>query len=154
MGVGVGRWKAVSESKFAWEKEALEFIRQRLPDREPYRAWSCFEFIADAGSVNEVDLLLLTPRSFFLVEIKSRPGRLTGDAGTWTWENGGRLFTDDNPLLSADRKAKKLKSLLKRQKSARKVGMPYLEPLVFCSAPDLVCELSIAGELEDRCRPV
>ena len=74
-------WTEISPSQFAWEQEALEFIRQQLPDHEPYRAWSNFEFIADDGSINEVDLLVLTPKGFFLVEIKSRPGRLTGCIG-------------------------------------------------------------------------
>ena len=41
---------------------------------------------------------LAKDKSFFLIEIKSRPGRLSGDAGTWTWEHEGRLFTDDSPL--------------------------------------------------------
>ena len=39
-----------------------------------YRAWTNFEFVADDGSINEVDLLVFTPQGFFLVEIKSRPG--------------------------------------------------------------------------------
>ena len=36
--------------------------------------------IASDGSINEVDLLVLTPKGFFLVEIKSRPGNVDGDA--------------------------------------------------------------------------
>ena len=48
----------------------LEQVRERLPDHDPYRAWSNFEFIAGDGSSNEVDLLVLTPKGFFLVEIK------------------------------------------------------------------------------------
>jgi hypothetical protein len=48
------RWKEVSPSQFTWEREALDYIRQGLPDCEPYRAWSNFEFIADDGSINEV----------------------------------------------------------------------------------------------------
>ncbi|MFP4309213.1 MAG: BREX system serine/threonine kinase PglW [Desulfococcaceae bacterium] len=148
------RWKAVSESEYAWEREALEFIRERLPDREPFRAWANFEFVADDGSVNEVDLLALTPKGFFLVEIKSRPGVLRGDAGTWTWETDGRFFTTDNPLIGANRKARKLASLLKRQKAARKSRLPFLEALVFCSAEDLNNKLDPAGRtricLRDR----
>ena len=49
------RWNAITESEFPWEREALDFVRERLPDRDPYRAWTNFEFIADDGSVNEVD---------------------------------------------------------------------------------------------------
>ena len=141
MAITSTRWKTITQSQYSWEREALEFIKERLPDREPYRAWANFEFIADDGSINEVDLLVLTPQGFFMVEIKSRPGTLTGDSGTWRWENEGRYFTDDNPLILTNRKAKKLVSLLKRQKSSRRIRMPFLEALVFCSDPDLDCKL-------------
>lgn len=135
-------WIAVAESKYPWERDALEFVRTSFPGHEPYRAWSNFEFIADDGSINEVDLLVFSPQGFFLVEIKSRPGRLFGDAGTWTWETDGKLATYDNPLLAANLKAKKLRSLLQRQKVCQKKGqLPFLEALVFCSAPGLRCEL-------------
>ena len=55
------RWREITRSEFPWEREALAFVRERLPDHEPYRAWSNFEFIARDGSINEVDLLVLTP---------------------------------------------------------------------------------------------
>jgi len=77
-------WITVAESSFPWERDALDFVRSQFPTHEPYRAWSNFEFIADDGSINEVDLLVFTPQGFFLIEIKSRPGRFRGDAGTWT----------------------------------------------------------------------
>ena len=134
-------WTEITRSQFAWEQEALEFIRQQLPDHEPYRAWSNFEFIADDGSINEIDLLVLTPKGFFLVEIKSRPGRLTGNAGTWVWVQDGREQVNDNPLILTNRKAKKLISLLRRQKAFKKDRPPFLEALVFCSALDLKCDL-------------
>src|SRR5437879_5714162 len=136
------RWKEVSPSQFAWEREALAFIRQGLPDCEPYRAWTNFEFIADDGSINEVDLLVCTPQGFFLIEIKGRSGRLFGDAGTCTWETDSQLITTDSPVIAANVKAKKLRSLLQRQKAWKRKGqLPFIEALVFCSAPDLRCEL-------------
>ncbi|MEO5354349.1 MAG: BREX system serine/threonine kinase PglW [Magnetococcus sp. XQGC-1] len=134
-------WTEITPSQFPWEQEALEFVRQRLPDYEPYRAWSNFEFIADDGSINEVDLLVLTPKGFFLVEIKSRPGRLTGNAGTWIWVQDGREYVSDNPLLLANRKAKKLIALLRRQNAMKNERPPFLEPLIFCSAEQLRCDL-------------
>jgi hypothetical protein len=51
------RWTAISESNFAWEKEALDWLRNLLPDRDPWHVWSNFEFIDDEGKVNEVDAL-------------------------------------------------------------------------------------------------
>lgn len=135
-------WITVTESNFPWEREALQFIRDRFPQHEPYRAWSNFEFIADDGSINEVDLLIFTPVGLFLIEIKSRPGRVFGDAGNWTWETDGKLSTVDNPLISANLKSKKLRSLLQHQKACQKKGhIPFIEPLVFCSAPDLSFDL-------------
>ena len=143
------RWQAITDSEFPWEREALAFVRERLPDHEPYRAWSNFEFIADDGSINEVDLLVLTPKGFFLVEIKSRPGIVEGDRGTWTWRHDGRVHTLDNPLLLANRKAKKLISLLRRQPGLqRKVASPFLEAHVFLSGEDVDCRLP--GDLRER----
>ena len=55
-------------------------MRDRLPDHDPYRAWANFEFIADDGSISEVDLLVLTTKGFYLVEIK--PARHRGCTAT------------------------------------------------------------------------
>jgi len=134
------RWTEITRSEFPWEREALNFVRERLPDHEPYRAWSNFEFVADDGSINEVDLLVLTPRGFFLVEIKSRPGKVEGDAGTWSWHHDGRIYTDDNPLILANRKAKKLIGLLRRQKSMSKARDLFLEAQVFLSHETNTCQ--------------
>jgi len=142
MGMSETRWKVITPSRFPWEQDALEFVRYSLPDLDPYCAWSNFEFIAEDGSICEVDLLVFTPQGFFLIEIKSQPGRLFGDAGTWTWETDGRLITIDSPLILANSKARRLRSLLQKQTASRKKGqLPFLEALVFCSAPDLRCEL-------------
>src|SRR5262245_14353963 len=130
-----GRWTAVAESSFAWEREALEFIRDHLPDHEPWRAWSNFEFVDDQGRVNEVDLLVLGPRGLMLVEIKSRPGTVEGDGHSWTWLNEGTRYTDDNPLLLANRKAKRLASLLRQQDALTKgkVRAPFVTEAIFLS---------------------
>lgn len=125
-------WTSFAESPYPWERDALDFVRERLPEHEPYRAWSLFEFIALDGSVNEVDLLVFAPYGFFLIEIKSRPGRLAGDAGTWTWETDSRLASTDNPLKLANLKAKKLADLLNHQSAAKRGGrVPFVEPLIF-----------------------
>lgn len=142
-------WTSFAESPYPWERDALEFVRERFPTHEPYRAWSLFEFIALDGSVNEVDLLIFAPYGFFLVEIKSRPGRVSGDAGTWTWETDGRLASTDNPLKLANLKAKKLADLLNHQSAAKRGGrVPFIEPLIFLSAPNLQCDLAGTGRLK------
>lgn len=139
MGKASPNWHEIAPSKFPWEQDALNFVRERFPAHEPYRAWTNFEFVAQDGSVNEVDLLVITPMGFFLVEIKSRPGIIRGDQQHWTWEGSeGDIRVADNPLLLANRKAKKLASLLKAQKAfaKSKSACPFVEALVFCSAPD------------------
>jgi serine/threonine protein kinase len=148
------RWQTIQESEFPWERDALDFIRQRLPDRDPYHAWSNFEFVAQDGSINEIDLLVLGPRGLFLVEIKSRPGVLTGDAGTWTWETEGRRRLQDNPLLLANRKAKKLASLLRTSRSFPAGRAPYVQAAIFLSAPSLKLRLDERGRLNVYLRDV
>jgi serine/threonine protein kinase len=132
------KWVAVSESRFNWEREALDFLRSHLPDHDPWRAWANFEFIDDEGRVNEVDLLVLSPAGLVLIEIKSRPGTVEGDASTWRWITEGRPIEVDNPLPLANRKAKRLASVLRRQDAfgrgrIRSVA-PWIEPVIFLSA--------------------
>ena len=133
-----GRWTAVSQSAFGWEQEALDFLRNHLPDHEPWRTWSNFEFIDDEGRVNEVDALVLTPFGFVFIEVKSRPGSVRGDAYSWTWTTEGRQLIADNPLPLANRKAKRLASVLRRQEAIAGRGLSraalWVEPLIFLSA--------------------
>lgn len=160
------RWKTISPSQFPWEQNALDFIQRALPNREPFRAYSNFEFVADDGSINEVDLLVISRYSIFLVEIKSRPGEVGGDSHTWIWRDGAREYFDDNPLLLTNRKAKKLASLLRKQLTVQKRRTPYIQSLVFLSDPGQRCKLTgparenvhlradIAGKLFDETAPV
>jgi len=128
------RWTEVAPSPFPWEREALHFLRERLPDHEPWRAWTNFQFIAHDGSLNEVDALILGRMGLFLVEIKGHRGTATGDQGTLTFQReGGDRTSIDHPLRLADLKAKRLKSLLLRSKPFQKEPLPFIEPLVFLS---------------------
>lgn len=51
----------VTPSQFAHEAEGLRIVRNLLPDRPPYRAWSNFEFRDERGTWSEVDLLAIAP---------------------------------------------------------------------------------------------
>lgn len=135
------RWNIVTASRYEWERRGLDFIRQGLPNHDPYRAWANFEFQTRDGAIYEVDLLVLTKQGFWLVECKAWSGRIAGDAQTWRLHREGQLTAVDNPVLLANRKAKALASLLSRQSAMAKVPLPYLEPLVFLSADDVQCEL-------------
>ncbi|SEA51026.1 BREX system serine/threonine kinase PglW [Nitrosospira multiformis] len=143
MTLNASRWHVIAESNFSWEREALEWLRAHLPDRDSWHVWTNFEFIDDEGRVSEVDALVLAPAGLFLVEIKSRPGVLTGDVHSWTWTMDGRSTTVDNPVILANRKAKRLASLLRRQPAIVKarVRLPFVEPVIFLSSSSLSCRL-------------
>lgn len=137
------RWTAVSDSAFSWEADALRWLRERLPASDSYQGWSNFEFVASDGSVNEVDALILTPTKLLLIEIKSRPATVRGSAGAWewTWPDGSRRV-EDNPLLLANRKAKRLAGLLKSTKALKGKSAPYVEEAVFLSHKDARAEFT------------
>ena len=101
MSMGGNRWHVIAESNFPWEREALEWLRAQLPDRDPWNVWTNFEFIDDDGKISEVDALVLSSAGLFLVEIKSRPGTVDGDAHTWTWTTDGREYTYDCLLYTS-----------------------------------------------------
>lgn len=154
-------WTAISHSRFPWEQEALDFIHDRFPGGNEHLAWSNFEFVASDGSLNEVDLLVASPWGVFLIEIKSRPGRLEGDNAAWTWiGEDGRRRVDDNPLRLTNLKSKRLKDLLSRQSAFRHRDLPFIQPLVFCSAPRLDFQLApdarnfiCVRDADDKARP-
>ena len=143
MSLSATRWHVIAESNFAWEREALDWLRNHLPDRDSWHVWTNFEFIDDEGKVSEVDALVLSPAGLFLVEIKSRPGVLRGDPHSWTWTTDGRSSTYDNPVILANRKAKRLASLLRRQPAITKakIRLPFVEPAIFLSSSSLACQL-------------
>ncbi len=136
------RWTIITPSQYEWERRGLDFIKAGLPDYDPYRAWANFEFQTSDGAIYEVDLLVLTKMGFWLVESKAWEGRIFGDPGTWTRSQDGRLHSDDNPVLLANRKAKALSSLLKSQSAVSKIRVPWLDALVFLSADNLQCDLT------------
>ena len=145
-------WKTVARSQYPWEQEALDFIYERFPAQDNYRAWANFEFVADDGSINEVDLLVACPQGVFLIEIKSNPGTLTGDSRDWTWTHEGRRKTVENPVFLTDRKCKRLKALLGRQKAFKQASLPFIEALVFVSHEGVNCHLSGTGAHRVRLR--
>lgn len=129
-------------SPFPHEREALAFLRARLPNTEPYRAWTNVEFIADDGSVNEIDALVVTPLGFYLIEIKSHPGVMFGDGQNWRWKRpDGSEKPLQHPLILANTKAKRLRSLLARQPALRGERDPFINALIFMSSADLDCRL-------------
>lgn len=149
MSLGHNRWHVIAESSYSWEREALEWLRDQLPNHDPWHVWTNFEFIDDEGRVNEIDALVLGPPGLFVVEIKSRPGEVRGDTHTWLWKTDGREISLDNPRLLTDRKSKRLASILRRQPSITKakIRLPFIEPVVFLSASRLLNHLEGRAKL-------
>ena len=149
MDVNDPKWVTVSDSEHSHEREALAWFRRALPNSPVTRAWSNFSFAGRDGRMYEVDLLLLTPAGFWLIEFKAHPGTISGDQSTWQWEppNGG-FKTFDNPRILANKKAKVLKGLIestKAMRSASGIRAPFLQELVFLSDPGLTVRLSQQG---------
>jgi serine/threonine protein kinase len=134
------RWQG-QESSFPWEQDALDHIKAKMPEAEPYRAWQTFTFTAGDGHVREVDLFVATPGGLFLIEIKSHPGHATNDGDTWLFRDGNTTRTIDNPLHFTDQKSKELRGQLQRAADDLNTGLtvPRVEPAVFLSAENLVC---------------
>jgi hypothetical protein len=103
-----GRWHEISPSEFDHEREGLAHLRDLLPDRGPFQAWTNFEFRDRDGKWYEVDALVLGERRLHLVELKHYQGTITGNA--YRWQRGGR--SEDSPLLLARRKAQRLKGVI------------------------------------------
>ena len=119
MPLSARRSKQFAESRYAHEREALEFLRNLLPDRDPNFLYSNFEFIADDGSVNEIDALVVTQAGVFLVELKSRGGIVTGNRHLWEWNKDGHTITVDSPITLINSKARKFASLIAAQRAFR-----------------------------------
>ncbi|MDH6114361.1 serine/threonine protein kinase [Kitasatospora sp. MAP12-15] len=108
-----GRWVTVTDSEFPHERRGLEAVRERLPNADPWRAWSNFTFTANTGHVREVDLLVVAPGGVYLIELKDWHGSVESRNGTWLQtQPNGRQVSHGNPLHLANKKAKELAGLL------------------------------------------
>jgi len=133
------RWIQVTPSQHAWEADALDALRSLLPDAEPFRVWTNFEF-TDGGRIHEADALAITPKGVFLIEIKSWSGRVDGDQGTWVQQRrDGSRVSYGNPARLNMAKVRSLASLIKRNWRGGPAAprAPFIESLVWFSNPNL-----------------
>lgn len=122
-------WRVMGDAAQAQEAEALDKIRQLLPDDGIARAWANVTFTDNQGRLNEVDVLLLTRSGLFVVELKGWHGEITGDQRTWRLGNR----TEKNPRLLANDKAKRLRSVLMdlaRTANLSTSAVPYVDEAV------------------------
>jgi hypothetical protein len=111
-----GRWTTVTESNFDHERAGLEAIRDRLPNVDPWYAWSNFSFTANTGHIREVDLLVIAPNGVHMIELKHWSGKVVVENGTWVQllKHGGRR-AHNSPLHLVNQKSKELASLIGAQ---------------------------------------
>ncbi|BCO59617.1 BREX system serine/threonine kinase PglW [Mycobacterium intracellulare subsp. intracellulare] len=139
------RWHVVTDSEHPHEKEGLEHVRELLPDRSPFHAWSNFEFVDSNGTWSEVDLLVLGEGALYLVELKHYQGDISGNA--YRWQLSHR--SEDSPLKKTAMKARRLAGVLKN--AAVNMGLdartiPFVKPAVFLHSQTTRCLLSGADK--------
>lgn len=132
-----------------WEREAIEFVKSCLPNHDPYHLLALFD-VQDAGTsrLYEIDLLVVGYSQLYLIECKGHPGLIEGDAHDWYWTPDaarGRRYFGEHPLRLTNHKAKVVKSLLERRLGRE--SCPYIEALVFLSAPGVQTRFRDGGEL-------
>ncbi|WP_158319220.1 BREX system serine/threonine kinase PglW [Actinoplanes xinjiangensis] len=136
------RWREVTASEFPHEREGLAHLRELLPDRGPFRAWTNFEFRDRDGKWYEIDALVLGERRLHLIELKHYQGTITGNA--YRWQRNGR--SEDSPLLLARRKAQRLKGVITEairqiQPNLDPRHIPFVQHSVFLHAANGRCAL-------------
>ena len=114
------------------EAEAIDFLREVLPDRDPFHFWGLIRHTDTSGRLHELDAIVLGRYGLYVVEIKSHPCTFD-DADGIDWElrwPQGHTTRMTNPLGATQLKAQILATELKR-----KLGhaAPWVEPLVFLS---------------------
>ena len=137
MTLGTSRIVLQGETPYAHEREAIDFTIQSLPNNDPYNMWALLELLdPSSGRLYEIDLIVLGYAALYLIEVKSGPGRYEGDTQDWYRrgpEEGAPRYMDP-PYRLTNHKAKVLAS---RLRSKMKGPLPWIEPLVFLSAPGI-----------------
>src|SRR6266511_2812546 len=137
------RWEEINPSEYAHEKDGLRELAEYLPDADPYHVWANVEFVANDGSINEVDALVLTPSRLYVVELKHWQGDVAGDGTQWLRRApNSRLVPEDNPYILANRKAKRLASLIRHYAKGQ---APYVGAVVFLHARLMRSKLDEVG---------
>lgn len=126
------------QSAYAHEQEALVFLRETLPDTDPYLVWELVELLdPSTGRLLEIDAIVLGYSALYLVEIKSGPGVYEGDSVDWyRTAPGEQSRYMDPPYRLTNLKSKILKGLI-QSKFPRDVRVPWVQPLVFLSNQDV-----------------
>ncbi|MFG1952710.1 BREX system serine/threonine kinase PglW [Micromonospora sp. NPDC048830] len=142
------RWEQINASAYTHEQDGLRELGGYLPDADPYHVWANVEFVGADGSINEVDALVLTRSGLYVLELKHWQGEIRGDGTQWVRRApNSRLIPEDNPYILANRKAKRLASLIRyyAKQQGRQHETPYVGAAVFLHARAMRAELDAIG---------
>lgn len=134
-------WVVLGDPASPAEQRALTAFRDLLPEDGITKAWVNLTFIDGNGRTGEIDVLLLSPVGFFVVELKGWHGIVSGTTQRWEQHSsttGVLMRSHPNPLIGADSKAKRLSSLLKDyapNHDARR-ELPFVKSLVVMHGAD------------------
>jgi serine/threonine protein kinase len=142
------RWEEINPSSFLHEKEGLRELAEYLPDEDPFHVWANVEFQATDSSINEIDALVLTRSGLYVLELKHWQGEIAGDGTQWVRRMPNRrLEPHDNPHILANRKAKRLASLIRyyARQQGKEALAPYVGAAIFLHARDMRAQLDAIG---------
>lgn len=141
MPLGPDRILMEGESPHQWERDAMRFIKEAIPNGDPYVAALQVDLHGPSGTLHQLDAVVLGYHALYVVEVKSHPGTLDGNYADWTFTfPDGKRSTIDNPIRETAHKAKVLASVLQRA-IPDLAKCPWVEPLVLLSDPGLVVRL-------------
>ncbi|MCG5052483.1 MAG: protein kinase [Myxococcales bacterium] len=128
------------------EREAVEFAIKALPDTAPYVLWALVDLVDGSGRRYDLDLVVIGFHALYVVEIKSHPGRISGDVVDWviTFPEGGTTRIE-NPNRLNNHKAKVLASMLQKRWRYHDRPAPWVQSLVFASAENVDVQLEGAA---------
>ena len=126
------------QSAYAHEQEGLAFLREVLPDQNPYHVWELVELLdPSSGRLLELDVVVLGYSGLYVVEMKGGPGVYEGDTVDWYRTAPGEVSRFmEPPYRLTNFKSKVLASLL-QSKLRGDVRCPWVQPLVFLSHEDV-----------------
>ena len=139
MSLSPGRIHPGGETPHAHERAALDKALAMIPDGNPFHAWPLQELHEpSSGRLHEIDLLVLGRRALYLIEIKSHPGRLTGDLQDWTFRGPEGEFHLRCPYSTTTHKTRVLAGLLRR---ILRRDVPWVAPIIYVdNATELALE--------------
>lgn len=104
-------WVVLGEPATPAEAEALDRLRELLPDDGITTAWVNLTSINHNGRTDEIDVLLLTRTGLFVLELKGWHGSIQLEGPNWR-RTANKVTVVKNPYILTDSKAKRLGSLL------------------------------------------